>query len=447
LPGDQIHPAVSLGGNGGYVVWEDNRVDGKHGPGIAAVALDSNLVPSGEAFRVNQRLPGSQGKPQVQVLGNGNTLFIWEVQSGPKPGVYARMLGADGKFSGGDVQVSQSDSRVSVRQVVNWYGCFRNVWKTRKFAFRERLIIMREQTGHASIGALADGSAVIAYQSACRTETNTFELVRQVKWRGFRSSTNDLFRPTRRYGASMQDIFFQRLDAAGKRLGPEVKVNQFSDFNQRSPAMTVLADGRFVIVWVCESPRSSNVVDNLLIDLRARIFDADGQPVTDEFAIASGEDVVPANPSVGALPNGGFTAFWSQQEAPPSRRWDVYGRVFGADGSGAESSFPVNEYTLGNQFAPRVASSGDAQLVVWTSTGQDGSREGVYGSLLTAGALSSSEFRLNTTTASRQLQPVVAADGQGNAVAVWASFVGETGVDLFGSSVVLNSGQAGGGSQ
>jgi hypothetical protein len=71
----------------------------------------------------------------------------------------------------------------------------------------------------------------------------------------------------------------------------------------------------------------------------------------------------------------------------------------------------------------------------------------VYGRLLTAGALSSSEFRLNTTTASRQLQPVVAADGQGNAVAVWASFVGETGVDLFGSSVVLNSGQAGGGSQ
>src|SRR5215471_19750106 len=28
LPGDQVHPHVALGSTGGYLVWEDNNIDG-----------------------------------------------------------------------------------------------------------------------------------------------------------------------------------------------------------------------------------------------------------------------------------------------------------------------------------------------------------------------------------------------------------------------------------
>jgi hypothetical protein len=73
--------------------------------------------------------------------------------------------------------------------------------------------------------------------------------------------------------------------------------------------------------------------------------------------------------------------------------------------------------------------------VVWTSLGQDGSQEGIYGRFLDAnGAIPSDsyEFRVNTTTISKQIHPVVASDGGSRFLAAWSSFTGaRSGLDLF----------------
>jgi hypothetical protein len=111
--------------------------------------------------------------------------------------------------------------------------------------------------------------------------------------------------------------------------------------------------------------------------------------------------------------------------------WDVFARPFGGDGSPENGAFRVNTYTFGDQFGPKIATLGANQLVVWTSLGQDGSWEGVYGQLLVNGAPSGSEFRVNTTTVSRQIHPAVASDGANRFLAVWSSYVGATGFDVF----------------
>ena len=240
----------------------------------------------------------------------------------------------------------------------------------------------------------------------------------------------------------MLDVFFQRLDSAGRKVGSEVLVNQSVDFNQRSPTVAVLPNGNFVVVWIAETPRSAAWWDNFRVDVFGRLFTAQGDPVGDEFPIAAGDDLVHANPAVAALGSGGFTVVWSQQEADGSRHWDVYGRAFGADAAASGPAFRVNAYTAGDQFGPRIAGVGENQVVVWTSVGQDGSKEGVYGRPLASGALSGDEFRVNTSTLSRQIHPGVAADGQGRFLSVWSSYVGETGLDLFGQLFSARLGQA-----
>jgi len=72
-------------------------------------------------------------------------------------------------------------------------------------------------------------------------------------------------------------------------------------------------------------------------------------------------------------------------------------------------------------------------LAVWTSMGQDGAWEGVYGRFLNAsGGLVGGEFCANTTTASRQIHPVVASDGIERFLVGWSGFVGLAGgMDLF----------------
>ena len=446
LPGDQDFPAASVSASGGYLVWEDNRIDGgKHGSGIAAAVLDSNLAATGSVFRVNQEPAGNQAKPQVLRLRNGATLFAWEQRQAEQPGVYVRLLDANGKFATGDLLVNTPTWPSSVKQTNIWGVLSKNTWKLRKYKYRETILNVREQAGGVALGALPDGGVVVAYHAIRRAETNSWGVVTNENlWTGV---TKTPFKKLLFTDDWMHDVFFQRLDAEGRKIGPEVMVNQYVSYNQRNPAVAVLSDGRFIVVWVSEFPVSEEWARNIplrssaradsrhsfRVGLFGRLFNAQGEPVGDEFSLAAGDDLIQANPSVAALPGGGFTVFCSQQEGTASRRWDVYGQNFGADGAATGPAFRVNDYTTGDQFGPKVATQGDNQFVVWTSVGQDGSREGVYGRLLTGGALSGEELRVNTTTVSRQMHPTVVANGEGRFLSVWAGFAGETGFDLFGN--------------
>jgi hypothetical protein len=72
-------------------------------------------------------------------------------------------------------------------------------------------------------------------------------------------------------------------------------------------------------------------------------------------------------------------------------------------------------------------------LAIWTSMGEDGSWDGVYGRFLnTAGEPSSGEFRVNSTTIGRQTNPSLASDGSARFVASWSSFTGlGSGLDIY----------------
>ncbi|PYI83099.1 MAG: hypothetical protein DME26_15730 [Verrucomicrobia bacterium] len=101
----------------------------------------------------------------------------------------------------------------------------------------------------------------------------------------------------------------------------------------------------------------------------------------------------------------------------------------------------MNSFTYGDQFAPKAAAIGTTVLVVWTSLGQDGSWEGVYGrGLSTDGRFISDEFRVNTTKISKQMHPAVAADGSSSFIVVWTSYVGGVGrFDLFAQKYAIGS--------
>ncbi len=442
LPGEQDFPSISIGASGGYLAFEDNRTgSGRDGRGISAVALNLELQAHGEPFRVNQLSLGKNEKPQVLTLGNGNTLFAWEVRQGAKAGIYTRVLGANGLFSSTEALLNTVTSRQTIKQTAKWAAHYQGKWKTRTHKFKDIITNTREQAGAVSMAVLPDGGAVLVYHAVRRCETNSWYLKDVVYISRGIFRTNAVLTPIRMTGDWMHDVFMQRLDPAGRKVGEEILVNQNTDFNQRTPSVAALDDGRLAVAWVSESPAGYDWRANFRVDLIGRVFDAQGQPVSDEFPIAAADDLIQANPVVSAMVGGGFTVLWSQQEGATARGWDVYARSFGADASASGPAFRVNAYTTGDQFAPRVASSGGQQLVVWTSIGQDGSREGVFGRVLESGALGGVEFQVNVTTVSRQYHPAVATDRQGRAITMWAGFVGAaTGFDLFSHKSALGVG-------
>ncbi|MBU6401716.1 MAG: fibronectin type III domain-containing protein [Verrucomicrobia bacterium] len=398
LPGDQTFPDVSLSPTGGYVVWQDNVTDGD-GLGISAQKLDSDLSGTLSAFRVNQIGAGDQENPRVALLKNGGAAFVW--QGGPYgfQHIYARFLNPDGTFATGDL-------------LVNTYT--------------------NNQQITPAIAALPDGSAIVVWASDGED-------------------------------GDKLGVYGQRLSATGQPLGGEFQVNQTTPLNQRSPAVAALANGDFVVTWISES--LAGVVNGLppagmtpdfssghgaeiyAVDVFGRIYDPNGNPVTDEFK-ANSQPKTCANPAVSGAADGGFAVTWSEyvgtvvtNGVTSTNGWDIAARCFDGQANPKADEFIVNNYTYGDQYSPRLNTVGATHLVAWTSLAQDGSREGVYGQLVTQdGKPVGPEFRVNTTTVSQQFQQAVGSDGSSRFLVAWSSFVGGVGsFDIFAQRYAASS--------
>lgn len=366
LPGDQIHSHASINALGGYLVWDDNSIDGS-GQGISAVALDSNFSYASARFRVNQIRTGDQEFPQVSLLKNGGAVFVWQSRPLTSPRhIFGRFLSASNSWATGDILASAFTANFQINPVVT---------------------------------TLANGNVVIAYGSFNQAAAG-----------------------------SLQDVYAQIFSPAGQKIGSEILANQTTDFNQRTPAIAPLSDGRFVLTWVSEQQSHDRSVE-----IWARVFAANGTAAGNEFQVSTTTTNVCANPSVAALANGGFVVSWGERDVlVRNNGWDIFGRAFNSNAVGSSVQL-FNAYRFGDQFAPRVAALDSGAVVVWTSLGQDGSQEGIYGrSLDASGAVSSDEFRVNTITISKQVHPVVASDGNARFLAAWSSFAGaSSGLDLF----------------
>src|SRR6266498_399106 len=133
LTGDQVYPQISLGTNGGYVVWQDNMTDGD-GMGISARRVNANFLPYFGVFRVNEQGGGDQENVRVARLKDGGAVFVWQGGVAGFQHITARFLKGDGTFATGDRLVNtytnyhQRDPALSVlaggNVVVTWssYG-------------------------------------------------------------------------------------------------------------------------------------------------------------------------------------------------------------------------------------------------------------------------------------------------------------------------------------
>lgn len=379
LPGDQVYSDLALGDDGGYLVWQDNQTDGD-GAGISAVKLNSASTAVFDSFRVNSMVEGNQERPKVAGLIGGAHLVVWQGGSAALQNIYGRAISADGVF------LSSEDFKINTHI----------------------------SSGKISpdVAALSQGGAVVVWSSY---------------------GQDDPSNPIPERGA-LQGVYGQVVSADGELVGAEIQVNESVEFSQRTPGVAGLENDQFVVVWATEGIEGSGNYQKVSgVNILGRIFSGDtGLPVGGEFQINTSTDLC-ANPAVTATSDGGFTVVWSQRNLEDQENsWDIASRHFAStapDSGGAQAV--LNSYTYGDQYAPKIEGKGNEQLVVWTSLGQDGSHEGVYGRFLSLEQVIGDEFLVNTHTVSLQTLPTVASLTENSLLVTWSSFVGgDGGVDL-----------------
>ncbi|MCG7392502.1 hypothetical protein MHY87_06250 [Microvirga sp. ACRRW] len=112
---------------------------------------------------------------------------------------------------------------------------------------------------------------------------------------------------------AVSTIYAQRFYSGAAPAGPQIQINTSSGEHSK-PVMTVLSDGRILYVW--QNIDATSAEPNRIL---GRIFGADGNPVDDDFVIASSAAPL-QTPKVIADKNGGFAVNYTEGDASSGPR-------------------------------------------------------------------------------------------------------------------------------
>lgn len=163
-----------------------------------------------------------------------------------------------------------------------------------------------------------------------------------------------------------------------------------------------------------------------LVDIERAVFsDASvGLSHAGEYLLASGGTFSQfpgaTDPALARLADGRLMAAWTGSDGS---RQGVFGQLLSPDGAPQGEVFQVAATTYLAQASPSVAGlAGGGFVVTWDSE-QDGSESGIYARRFdAAGVPLGGEFRVNTWTHSDQLESVVAALADGGFLVAWHSY-------------------------
>ncbi|KAB2665572.1 MAG: hypothetical protein DVB31_09130 [Verrucomicrobia bacterium] len=236
--GDQTNPGAAFGASRGFLVWQDNATDGD-GLGISARRLDSSGNPVGDAFRVNQTAAGDQENPKVTVLPDGSTVFVWQSGERGSQKVFARILGANGIFKTGDIELNAegSDNRNPVIVALT-DGSAAIAWAS-SAADGNQLGIhaLRLGADGQKVGDLVAVNQFAAYNQRQPAIASLPAGGFAVAWISEQQT-----------GQNRTDVYLRRFSNAGIALGDEARVNA-GEQPCAGTSLVALADGALAVAW------------------------------------------------------------------------------------------------------------------------------------------------------------------------------------------------------
>ena len=214
-------------------------------------------------------------------------------------------------------------------------------------------------------------------------------------------------------------------NADGTAIGNDFIVDTSTAGVQSAPDITVLTDGRFVVTWTSDDPGDGS--GNCL---RARIFNSDGTATGNDFIVDSTTDNNVFIPAVTALANGRFTVTWSSSDNGDGSGSCERARLYNANGSAAGNDYLIDSTGFGSQIGGDATETADGRIVYtwWSLDPGDGSSSCIRARIYASdGTAVGNDFILDTSTFGSQQEPGIAALADGRYVIAWPSFDGGDG--------------------
>ena len=252
----QNQSSVSSLSNGGFVVtWvADTNADGD-GSGIFGQVYEASGNPVGHEFQINSHTALDQSFPEVRGLDGGGFVVVWTSykQVGGGHEIFAQRFNNEGNVIGSEFQInttttqdnSQSSQYVGP-QVINLQGGgFFASW------------ISGNDDGNGSYGLYGQkfdqNGNKVGSEIPLNTQTDGNQWdgkLSPLPDGGFMATWTDTHDT---YGGVGTDVFAQRFDSEGFKIGEEYQVNSTNAGEEALPSIATLENGNVVITWVSDS--------------------------------------------------------------------------------------------------------------------------------------------------------------------------------------------------
>jgi len=371
LVGDQVSASIASSGVNGFVVWQDNAIDG-NGLGIGARFLNLQTgISSPQIVRVNQDSLFNQDNPKVAALSNGGAVVVWQSGKVGNQSIRARLLTRAGAVSGNEIHIAQADA----------------------------------SSGFYNPAVARSGSGfVVAWEAAGPDGVS-----RKIHFQRFAAN-----------GAA---------DGVVRILGTSGRVDRrpaLASHADGSVVVVWVAEMAQADVLGLGGAGTRSEVNS---DIFAQIIQPGGQ--VGQLIWINGASRPCDAPAIAALSSGRTLIGWSEFTTDGTTGWDIRTAVLDASGTLPASPSTLNTYRSYEQLGLQFGVSGNDTLAVWNSRGADGSGLGASARALDQfGSPRGDEFVANSQRAADQTDPTVAATPQGFRV-IWSTLGSlSTGIDL-----------------
>ncbi len=310
----QLNPRIAVGPDGNFVItWVHYKVQSNSAE-IYAKIYDTNTIPRGKEFQVNDYSTGHQGNPDIALDSEGNFVITWQswAQDTSDLGIFAKKFGPDGIPIVPEFQVNTTSNNDQFHPAIaiNSQNQFIIVWTSfEQDGFQTGLYAQRFDINGNTIG------------SEFRVNFST------AGWQDWAdvtidSSDNYLFCwHSHQYDENSYDIFARKMDTSMTIIIPEFRVNLTTEDWQVFPKIDSDGNGNFIVVWESQELEGSSS------GIFAQIFDNYGNILEQEFQISDVSQGMRKAPEVQMISRQKYLTIW-QAYQPTSSEWDIYAKIF-----------------------------------------------------------------------------------------------------------------------
>jgi Ca2+-binding RTX toxin-like protein len=413
----QVGGVVSMDASGNFLVaWQSVHQDG-FSQGIFGREYNTTGTAVTDEFVINTQVEGPQTTPAVGMNATGRALVTWYTKDAEHlPAVHGQRFQVPNPIGtirlGGELALGHLNELETGRAdaAMDLGGNSVVVYETYGTdgdglgVFGQLL----DDTGEPLGAEFLVNSGVTAGNQSSPTVARAADGQFVVAWESKAGNGNGY------------DIFARRYGADGLPVGNILTVNTTLVGDQRTPAIAMGDDGRFVVTWKGDDGLGST-------DIFARRYDATGNPAGAEFSVNAFKALDQVMPTVSMNAVGEFVIAWvsshpaaTMAEVDPEK--SIFVQWYSAAGVASGNEVIAHNYVKDAQESPAVGIDASGNFVVaWQSINQDGSTWGVYARQFRSNKvpIQADEFRVNETTAQLQRLAGIGVDADGNFVISW----------------------------